>query len=107
MGLPLDYERRVDDEPEVRWRVTADGVFLHARGAGPLTEKRRFDASGLDELRAAIPDLAALPPAAVGGDGAIEERWTADGHTWVGYDDEPSALTALRAVVDRLVARSR
>jgi len=107
VGLPLDYERRVDDEPEVRWRVTADGAFLHARGPGPLTEKRRFDASGLDELRAAIPDLAALAPATTPDDGAIEERWTADGHTYVGYDDEPPALTGLRAVVDRLVARSR
>lgn len=107
MSLPLDYERRVDDEPEVRWRVTADGVFLHARGAGPLEEKRRFDAAGLEELRAAIPDLAALPPAPAPDEDAIEQRWTAGGHTYVGSDEEPAALSGLRAVVDRLVARSR
>jgi hypothetical protein len=104
MGLPLDYERRVDDEPEVRWRVTADGAFLHARGEGALVEKRRFDAAGLEALRAAIPDLAALAPAVEPDDVTLEERWSADGRTYVVYADEPPALTALRAEVDRLVA---
>lgn len=104
MGLPLDYERIVDDEPEVRWRVAIDGTFLHARGSGTLVEKRRFDAAGVAEIEAAIPDLAALAPDIEPDDVTLEECWTADGFTYVVYGDEPPELTALRAVVDRLVA---
>lgn len=115
MDALLYFERRAEDEEEaggdLRWYVTEDGEFFHARRDGDFRLARRFSPAQVERLRDAVADigLASLPPAEPPDEGVIEERWTAGGQTYVVYDtdEEPAAIRDLRKLVDHCVAESR
>jgi hypothetical protein len=111
----LHFERRAEDEEEaggdLRWYVTEDGEFFHARRDGDFRLARRFSPAQVARLRDAVAEagLASLPPAEPPDEGVIEERWTARGETYVVYDtdEEPAAIRNLRELVDQCLAESR
>lgn len=115
MNALLHFERRAEDEEEaggdLRWYVTEDGEFFHARRDGDFQLARHFSPEQVGRLRDAVAEagLTSLPPAEPPDEGVIEERWTARGETYVVYDtdEEPAAIRNLREVVDQCLAESR
>ena len=85
MDALLYFERRAEDEEEaggdLRWYVTEDGEFFHARRDGDFRLARRFSPAQVERLRDAVADIgfASLPPAEPPDEGVIQERWTAGG----------------------------